>query len=119
MANEKVQSDCTSEETKEDARQVFIVHVRNSKVMVKEQVNCGRSRRDFLVRTGMVLSAVIGGGIVPGTLSADPSESDLPTDPPGIPGTVESTDSEPQQDPTDDDPFWYARDIMGLIDYDD
>ena len=116
MANEKVQSDRTSQETKAGARKVFSVHARDSEVMLKEKENTGRSRRDFLERAGMVLSVVIGGGIVPGVLSANPSESDLTTDSPKINRTVESTDPEPPKDPTDDDPFWYARDIMGLID---
>ena len=116
MANEKVQSNRTSEETKADARQVFIVHVRDSVVMLKEKENTGGSRRDFLVRTGKILSVVIGGGIVSEALSANLGESDVATDSPEIPSTVESTDSEPRNDPTDDDPFWYARDLMGLID---
>ena len=116
MENEKVESDRTKENTTAYTRHAFNTHVRDSEVILKDNENSGRSRRDFLVKTGRVLSAVIGGAIFPGALSANPGESDGKADPPEIPSTDESTDSETQKEPTERDPFWYARDIMGLID---
>ena len=88
------------------ANALIKVDSKKGRYVAKEKEDTGGSRRDFLVRTGKILSVVIWGGIIPGDLSVNLG-SDAATDSPEIPNTFE---------PTDDDSFWYARDLMGLID---
>ena len=74
------------------------------------------SRRQFLAKIGMSQMAVLTGALIPHICKAQVLEQLEAVPDSEQPSTAESQLTSNDEEDDEYDPFWYAREIMGLID---